>query len=87
MLTPLGNYHHSILPEPGALGYITNGTERYTGKPLYWQGKKRLCQAVSYRLTDSPDYRYSVGIHTVEVEFLDNRERARFSGFYFTPKD
>jgi hypothetical protein len=85
MLTPIANYHHSKLPRAGAVGYITNGTDRY-GSVLYWQGKKRKCIAESFALCDSPQYRgvyYSYGIHCVTVRFLDNGERARFSGFYF----
>lgn len=38
---------------------------------------------MAYPLTDSPDYRYSIGIHTVYVRFLDNGEMQRFSGIWF----
>ena len=36
-----------------------------------------------YPLCDSAEYRYSIGIHTVWVRFLDNHELARFSGIWF----
>ena len=68
------NYHHSKLPKPGELGTI---------RGLSTVNPRRRCIVESFPLTDSPDYRYSLGIHTVTVRFLDNGERRRFSGFYF----
>lgn len=78
------NYHHSKLPEPGEIGYIIIGYARFSS-PRYLGGRRRKCIVESFPLTDSPDYRYSIGIHTITVRFLDNRERARYSGAYFHP--
>lgn len=68
------NTHHSKLPQPGAIGRI-NG--------LSTVNPRRKCIVSHYPLCDSADYRYSIGIHTVWVRFLDNGEFARFSGFWF----
>lgn len=87
MLTTIANYHHSKLPAVGSTGYIIRGYERYTNKPLYWTGAKRLCEVIAYPLTDSPDYRFSVGVHTVYVQFLDNGAKVRFACQHFTPAD
>ena len=77
------NFHHSKLPKPGEIGYIVTGHDCY-GSARY-PGGRRKCIVESFPLTDSPDYRYSIGVHTVTVRFLDNQERARFSGAYFQP--
>ena len=89
MLTSIGNIHGHKLPAPGSLGYIVGGHERYTNKPLYWHGKKRLCIVESYALCDNPQYRgvfYSRGIHCFTCRFLDNSERHTFACQYFTPQ-
>ncbi len=76
MLTPIGNVHHSKLPRLGEIGTI-HGLERWFINP------RRRCIVESFPLTDSADPRYSRGVHTVTVRFLDNGERRRVSGFYF----
>lgn len=68
------NTHHSKLPRPGAIGHIRGLRTVYL-----W----RKCIVSHYPLTDSPDYRFSRGIHTVYVRFLDNGEVGQFSGFWF----
>lgn len=68
------NVHRSKLPLPGAVGHIVG---------LSTANPRRKCIVSHYPLTDSADYRFSIGIHTVFVRFLDNGEIARFSGFWF----
>jgi hypothetical protein len=68
------NIHRSKLPLPGAVGHIVG---------LRTVNPRRKCIVSHYPLCDSPDYHYSIGIHTVWVRFLDNGEVARFSGFWF----
>ncbi len=68
------NIHHSKLPPPGTVGHIVG---------LSTVNPRRKCIVSHYPLCDSADYRFSVGIHTVFVRFLDNGEIARFSGFWF----
>lgn len=68
------NLHRSKLPKPGAAGRIVG---------LSTVNPRRKCIVVAYPLCDSADYRFSVGIHTVFVRFLDNGEMARFSGIWF----
>lgn len=71
------------IAEAGAIGYLSTGTD-WVGRVHYLEGcHERRCIVESYPLTDSPDYRYSIGVHTVTVRFLDNGERRRISGFYF----
>jgi hypothetical protein len=72
------NVHHSKLPKPGAVGYIVG---------LSTVNPRRRCIVTAYPLTDSADYRYSVGIHTVFVRFLDSGEICRFSGIWFMEAD
>ncbi len=68
------NIHHSKLPRPGAIGFV---------RGLSSIDFRRKCIVSHYPLTDSPDYRFSLGIHTVYVRFLDNAEVGRFSGIWF----
>lgn len=68
------NIHRSKLPPPGAIGWIVG---------LSTVDARRKCIVSHYPLCDSADHRYSIGIHTVWVRFLDNGEIARFSGFWF----
>lgn len=68
------NIHRSKLPPPGAIGHIVG---------LRTVDPRRKCIVSHYPLCDSADYRYSIGLHTVWVRFLDNSEVARFSGFWF----
>lgn len=68
------NVHRSKLPPLGAVGHIVG---------LSTVNPRRKCIVSHYPLCDSADYRYSIGIHTVFVRFLDNSEIARFSGFWF----
>lgn len=77
MLTPRANIHHSKLPNPGAIGFITGLT---TVNP------RRRCIVESYPLYDNI-LPYSIGIHTIWVRFLNNNERRRFSGFFFKEDD
>jgi hypothetical protein len=72
------NIHHSKLPRLGAIGYLHR---------LSTVDPQRKCLVSHYPLTDSPDYRFSLGIHTVYVRFLDNGETGRFSGFRFEETD
>ena len=72
------NIHHSKLPEPGTIGRIVGQSA---------VDARRKCIAVAYPLTDSPNYHYSVGIHTVFVRFLDDRSIRRVSGMRFVPLD
>jgi len=68
------NTHHSKLPPPGAVGRIIG---------LSTVNPRRKCIVSHYPLCDSADYRFSIGIHTVWVRFLDNGEFVRFSGTWF----
>ena len=83
MLTARANYHHSKLPQPGAIGYIHG---------LSTVNPRRKCVVESYPLCDGAIWTnprtkkpvvLSYGIHTVNVRFLDTGQVARFSGFYF----
>jgi hypothetical protein len=79
MLTSIGNNHHSQLPKPGELG-------RLEGLDNNGLSSRRRCQVVAFPLCDNV-LPWSVGIHTVFVQFLDNGEVRRVSGFFFTPDD
>ena len=68
------NVHYSKLPKPGAIGHIVG---------LSSVNPHRKCIVVAFPLTDSPDYRYSLGIHTCWVKFLDNGDVHRFSSIWF----
>lgn len=72
------NTHHTKLPRPGSLGFI---------RGLSTVDPNRKCIASHYPLTDSPDYRFSTGIHTLWVRFLDNGEVRCFSGVWFEAAD
>ncbi len=74
MLTPIGNIHHHVLPKPGAIG-------RIVGIDFYNPREKWIVE--SYPLTDSPDYRYAIGVHTVNLRSLRNGQYTRISGFWF----
>ena len=74
MITPRADIHRSKLPSPGTVGYIVG---------LSTVDPHRKCIVSHYPLCDSADYRFSIGIHTIFVRFLDNGEIARFSGFWF----
>lgn len=76
MLSPRANIHRSHLPALGEIGHIMG---------LSTIDPRRRCIVSHYPLCDSPDYRYSVGIHTVYVRFLDNQEVRRISGIWFNP--
>ncbi len=67
------NVHRSKLP-PGAVEHIVG---------LSTVDHRRKCLVSHYTLTDSTDYRFSIGIDTLFVRFLDNGEIARFSGYRF----
>jgi hypothetical protein len=68
------NFHHSKLPKPGAIGYIVG---------LATVNPRRKRMVMAYPLCDSADYRYSIGIHTVYLRFLDDQEELRVSGRWF----
>lgn len=72
------NIHHSKLPKPGTIGHIVG---------LRTDNNHRKCIVVAYPLTDSADYRFSIGIHTIFVRFLHNGEIHRFSAVWFEPMD
>jgi hypothetical protein len=73
MLTPRANVHHSRLPTPGAVGHIVG---------LSTIDPQRKCIVSHYPLCDNV-LPYSIGIHTVYVRFLDNREELCVSGIWF----
>lgn len=68
------NTHRTRLPQPGAIGRIVG---------LSTVDPRRRCIVSHYSLTDSADYRYSRGIHTAFVRFLDNGEVRRFAWQWF----
>ena len=68
------NTHHTQLPKTGSLGFI---------RGLSTVDPHRKCIVSNYPLTDSPDMRFSTGIHTIYVRFLDNAEAGRFSAMWF----
>jgi hypothetical protein len=72
------NIHRTKLPKPGTTGHIIGLSI------IDW---RRKCIVVAYPLTDSADYHFSVGIHSVFVRFLDNGEIRRFSGIWFEPEN
>ena len=67
------NVHRSKLPRPGTIGRIVG---------LRTVNPYRTCIVSHYPLCDNV-WPYSIGIHTIYVRFLDNREIARFSGIWF----
>ena len=73
MLTPRGNFHHSKLPKAGSIGHVVG---------LSTVDATRKCIVSHYPLCDniSP---YSIGIHTIFVQFLDNRQEIQISGMWF----
>ena len=73
MLTPRANIHHSRLPAPGAVGHIVG---------LSTIDPQRKCIVSHYPLCDNV-LPHSIGIHTVYVRFLNNREELRVSGIWF----
>jgi len=78
MLTPIANTHHSKLPNLGEI-VVVKISEIAPG----YRYRKFIVE--SFPLSDSPDQRYSRGIHTVNLKALDNGERVRVSGFYCEP--
>ncbi len=68
------NFHHSKLPRIGAVGYVVG---------LGTINPRRKAIVESFPLCDSANPRYSYGIHTCVVRFLDNHERQRISGIWF----
>jgi hypothetical protein len=68
------NIHRSKLPPPGAVGRIVG---------LSTVNPHHKCIVSYYPLCDSADYRYSIGIYTVWVRFLDTSQIARFSAIWF----
>jgi len=73
MLTPYANFHHSKLPDTGALVHIV---------VLSTVDPQRKCIVSHYPLCDNV-LPYSLGIHTVYVRFLDDHEIIRISGIWF----
>lgn len=76
----LQNTHHSKMPRPGSIGRLAG---QLFGRTLGTVDTRRRCIVESYPLTDSPDCRYSRGIHTCTVRFLDDGQRMRLSAFWF----
>ncbi|GAB4528584.1 MAG: hypothetical protein OHK0046_47600 [Anaerolineae bacterium] len=75
MLTTRGNFHHSKLPRLGAVGHII-------GLPHHYD-PRRTCMVMAYPLCDSADYRYSYGIHRIQIRFLDNGQEVWLSAIWF----
>lgn len=71
------NFHHSKLPRSGTIGRIIG---------LASVNSHRRCMVMAYPLTDSADYHFSIGIHTIFVRFLDNNQIERFSCVWFYPE-
>lgn len=76
MFTTRQNYHHSKLPDLGAIIRIPNG--------LKDAGRKAIVE--SFNLCDNVRP-WSIGIHLANVRFLDRDERKTFSGFYLIERD
>ncbi len=72
------NFHHSKLPKPGTVGRIVG---------LSTVDERRKCIVIAYPVTDSADYHFSIGIHTLFVRFLHNGEVQQFSGVWFVPEN
>lgn len=72
------NIHQSKLPKLGTVGHIVG---------LSTVGRQSKCIVVAYPLTDSVEYHFSMGIHTVFVRFLHNGEIRQLSGIWFEPVD
>jgi len=73
MLTSRGNFHQSKLPKAGSVGQIIG---------LSTVDPTRKCIVSHYPLCDNI-LPYSIGIHTVYVRFLDNRQEMQVSGIWF----
>jgi hypothetical protein len=75
MLTSIGNVHRSKLPKRGEIVVVKT-------RELQQGHRYRRFIVESFPLSDSPDQRYSRGIHTVNLRALDNNALVRVSGFY-----
>ena len=73
MLTPRSNLHHSRLSKAGTVVHIIG---------LSTIDLTRKCIVSHYPLCDNI-LPYSVGIHTIYVRFLDNRQDIQISGVWF----
>lgn len=87
MLTKRGNYHHSKLPELGAIGYLVRGTNRF-GEVDYFDGKPQRYQVVAFPLVEDagpmpPGFARPLGIHTAYFRNLATGAVRRAAGFYF----
>ena len=88
MLTTATNFHRSVLPRVGEIGRLILRRDRW-GKPSQFiggcPGGRRPARVIveAYPMTDSPDVRYSWGVHTVFFRRLADGEVFRTSGFYF----
>ena len=69
------NFHHSKLPAPGAI--VTVHT-----RPLSPNRRFRRYIVEGYPLCDSPDWRYSIGIHTVYPRSLDGLHHCQVAGHF-----
>lgn len=70
------NFHHSKMPNIGDIVTIPNISH------LTFSGCKAI--VTSFNLCDSPDYRFSYGIHLVNVELLRDRDiKYTIAGYYF----
>jgi len=80
MLTTKTNFHHSKLPEIGAIGRMVRGTDRFGFVRYLDNGDKWIC--IAYPLCDGV-LPYSIGIHTAYFRRLCDGLVKRFSGFWF----
>ena len=82
MLSTKQNFHHSILPKLGEIGYLRIPKIEYgITENLYYRGKQ-LYQVISFPLCDNC-LPYSKGIHTAYFQSLKDGTIHRLSGFYF----
>ena len=72
------NYHHT--PHMPALGAIVELTGLLRNSDPAEVGGKWIVE--SFPLTDSPDYRHSIGIHTVNLRRLSDGTQKKVSAFW-----
>lgn len=71
------NYHHTHMPALGAIVELTGLLKHSNPDDV---GGKWIVE--SFPLTDSPDYRHSVGIHTVNLRRLSDGRLKTVSAFW-----
>ena len=88
MLTTATNFHRSRLPAAGAVGRLILRRDRW-GKPSQFVGgapggrRPARVMVEAFPLTDSPDVRYSRGVHTAYFRRLADGAVFRASGHWF----